>query len=303
MEHCFSETPWLQSVFSFVIEKPFRHTGDYRVKINKDKCVGCANCIPVCSVGAIYVGDDGLAEINRETCVECHNCHRSLSPEYLPAGLTRLIRKILKSVSLRFQPDPDICPTDAFVTEDLEWPRIVRRAFSDPMVTHESTGVHGRGTEEVKTNDVSGRIKHGEVGLVVEFGRPGIGTYFREVEEVTTALAKEKVTFEAGNPVTQLMTDITTGQIRKDLLDEKVLSCIVEVTVKLEDTAATLASLQQISKTVKTVISIGASTVCAEDGSDPLKDILLNEGFGIGWAKVNLGLGRVSNKTVATGEA
>jgi ferredoxin len=273
------------------------------VKINKDKCVGCANCVPVCSVGAIYISDDGLAEINRETCVECYNCHRSLSPEHLPAGLTRLIRKILKSVSLRFQPDPDVCPTDAFDAEDLEWPRIVRRAFSDPMVTHESTGVHGRGTEEVKTNDVSGRIKQGEVGLVVEFGRPGIGTYFRDVQDVTTALATEKITFEAGNPVTQLMTDVTTGQIREDLLDEKVLSCIVEVTVKLEDTAAALEALKQISKTANTVISIGASTVCHEDGSDPLKDILHGAGFGLGWAKVNLGLGRVSNRSTVTGEA
>ncbi len=273
------------------------------MKINKDKCVGCANCVPVCSVGAIFIDDDGLAEINRENCVECHNCHRSLSPEHLPPGPTRLIRKILKSVSLRFQPDPDVCPTDAFIPEDLEWPRIVRRAFSDPMVTHESTGVHGRGTEEVKTNDVSGRIKHGEVGVVVEFGRPGIGTYFRDVETVTTALAKEKITFEAGNPVTQLMTDIATGHIRKDLLDEKVLSCIVEVTVKLEDTASTLAALKEICTTAKTVISIGASTVCAEDGSDPLKDILRAEGFAIGWAKVNLGLGRVSNRSAAAAEA
>lgn len=272
------------------------------MNINKEKCVGCANCVPICSVGAIYIGDDGLAEINRETCVECHNCHRSLSPEHLPPGFTRLIRKLLKSISLRFQPDPDVCPTDSFDPEDLEWPRIVRRAFSDPMVTHESTGVHGRGTEEVKTNDVSGRIKQGEVGLVVEFGRPGIGTYFRDVEEVTTALSEEKVTFEAGNPVTQLMSDIRTGHIRKDLLDEKVLSCIVEVTVKLEDTASTLAALKRICKRVKTVVSVGVSTVCAEDGSDPLRDLLLNEGFDIGWAKVNLGLGRVSNRSVAEGE-
>ncbi len=221
----------------------------------------------------------------------------------MPPGFTRLIRKLLKSVSLRFQPDPDVCPTDAFDPDDLEWPRIVRRAFSDPMVTHESTGVHGRGTEEVKTNDVSGRIKHGEVGLVVEFGRPGIGTYFRDVEEVTTALAEEKVTFEAGNPVTQLMKDVHKGQIREDLLDEKVLSCIVEVTVKLEDTASTLAALKQICSKAKTVVSIGVSTVCAEDGSDPLRNILLSEGFEIGWAKVNLGLGRVSNRSVAAMEA
>ena len=30
----------------------------------------------------------------------------------------------------------------------------------------------------------------GEVGIVVEFGRPGIGAYFREVQKVTRVLAQ-----------------------------------------------------------------------------------------------------------------
>ena len=76
---------------------------------------------------------------------------------------------------LRFDPEPDVCPTAAFEPDELAWPRVVRRAFSDPRVPHESTGVEGRGTEEVKTNDVSGRVKVGEVGFTIEFGRPGVG--------------------------------------------------------------------------------------------------------------------------------
>ena len=39
----------------------------------------------------------------------------------------------------------------------------------DSRVPHESTGVHGRGTEEVKTNDVSGRVGPGEAGFTIEF--------------------------------------------------------------------------------------------------------------------------------------
>jgi ferredoxin len=272
------------------------------MQISKDKCVGCANCVPVCPVGAIYIGADGLSEINTETCVECHNCFRSLSLEHLPPGVTRLIRKMLKKLSLRFQPDPDVCPTDAIVPDELEWPRIVRQAFSDPMVTHESTGVHGRGTEEVKTNDVSGRIKAGEVGLVVEFGRPGIGVYFRDVQKVTTGLATAGVTFESGNPVTQMMTSIDSGLIREDLLDEKVLSCIVELTVPLEQTAQTLGVIKDLSRSVDTVISLGAATVCDAAGTDPLRDILVGQGFEPGWAKVNLGFGRVTNSAASSPE-
>lgn len=265
------------------------------MKISKEKCVGCANCVAICSVGAIYIGEDGLSEINSESCVECHNCYRSLSYEHLMPGLTRTLRRMLKKVGLRFQPDPDVCPTEAIIPEDLEWPRIVRRAFSDPMVTHESTGVHGRGTEEVKTNDVSHRIKPGEVGLVVEFGRPGIGVYFREVQKATRAMAVEGVTFEEGNPVTQMMTSIATGDIREDVLNEKVLSCIVEITTSIDDAVRTLNVLKAICKNTETVISIGASTVCDEKGGDPLRSILEEEGYDIGWAKLNLGFGRVTN--------
>ncbi len=272
------------------------------MRISKEKCVGCANCVPVCPVGAIFIAEDGLSEINPETCVECHNCFRSLSLEHLPPGLTRTIRKLLKKLSLRFQPAPDVCPTEAITEEALEWPRIIRRAFSDPMVTHESTGVHGRGTEEVKTNDVSGRIKKGEVGLVIEFGRPGIGTYFRDVEKVTTALAAEGIGFEAGNPVTQMMSDVKSGHIREDILNEKVLSCIVEITVPLKETATVLEKLQDIIKSSETVISIGASTVCEKDGSDGLKSILMGQGFEIGWAKVNMGFGRVTNPAATVTE-
>ena len=265
------------------------------MRISKEKCVGCANCVPICTVGAIYIGEDGLAEINSDACVECHNCYRSLSFEHLPPSLTRTIRRILKKISLRFQPDPDVCPTEAIVPEDLEWPRIVRRAFSDPMVTHESTGVHGRGTEEVKTNDVSHRIKKGEVGLVVEFGRPGIGVYFKEVQKATRVLAAAGVTFEEGNPVTQMMTDSATGDIREDVLDERVLSCIVEITTTIQETVHTLNIIKEICKAAETVVSIGVSTICDEDGKEPLRDILTQEGYETGWAKVNLGLGRTTN--------
>ena len=39
-----------------------------------------------------------------------------------------------------------------------EWPRTVRANFSDPLVEHPETKVPGRGTEEMKTTEVTGRI-------------------------------------------------------------------------------------------------------------------------------------------------
>ena len=137
---------------------------------------------------------------------------------------------------LRFDPEPDVCPTAAFEPDELVWPRVIRRAFSDPRVPHESTGIEGRGTEEVKTNDISGRVQVGEVGFTIEFGRPGVGVWMREIQNMCTALAEIGVSFEKKNPITSLMSDVSKGQLREDVLGEKVLSAIVEIKAKIERT-------------------------------------------------------------------
>ncbi len=208
------------------------------MKIDPDKCVACGNCLPVCPMGAIYIEPStSRARINADECVECFTCYRGMSKEHLNPMFVRAIRKTAQFFRFRFDPEPDICPTDAIVPEELTWPRVVRRAFSDPQVPHESTGIHGRGTAEVKTNDVTNRVKAGDAGFVVEFGRPGVGARFRDIERVTRALAELGVEFESNNPVTTLMTDSARGVIRPEILDEKILSAIVEIKTPLERSA------------------------------------------------------------------
>ena len=149
------------------------------MKINPDKCVACGNCTYVCPMEAIFIDPvRRRATIKRDECVECYACFNGLSQEHLNPTLVRTTRKLFAMLRIRFEPEPDVCPTGAFEPDELVWPRVVRRAFSDPRVPHESTGVEGRGTEEVKTNDVTGRVKVGEVGLTIEFGRPGVGARF-----------------------------------------------------------------------------------------------------------------------------
>ena len=166
----------------------------------------------------------------------------------------------------RFDPEPDVCPTAAFEPDKLEWPRVVRRAFSDPRVPHESTGVHGRGTEEVKTNDVSGRVKAGEAGFTIEFGRPGVGVWFRDIQKMCWALARAGVAFEKKNPVTSLMSDVASGTIREDILDEKVLSAIVEIKVPVERVEEVIGLVREMEKQIPTVMALGVGARCDEDG-------------------------------------
>src|SRR5215813_4932464 len=262
------------------------------MRIVQEKCVACGNCVPICPMGAIAIDPvKNRAVVNTDECVECYTCFRGMSMEKLNPTLVRSIRRILKAFRLRFDPEPDVCPTSAITPNELQWPRIVRRAFSDPIVTHESTGVHGRGTEEVKTNDVTNRVGIGEAGYVIEFGRPTVGVRFRDIEKMTQALAVIGIEFEPKNPVTHMMTDKKTGKMRDDILGEKILSAIVEFKTGLDNVPAVLKCVDDVSQTLDTVVSVGVSTRCDEQGNSALDSILKDEGFDFVRGKTNLGLG------------
>ncbi len=262
------------------------------MRISKSRCVGCGNCVAVCPVAAISIGADGRAAVDSDACVECYTCYRGLSTERLNPTLVRGFRRVLSWFRLRFDPAPDVCPTSAIEPQELTWPRVVRRAFSDPLVSHEATGVHGRGTEEVKTNDVTDRVAVGECGMTVEFGRPGVTATFRDMDRVTRRLASLGVFFEPNNPVSKLMTDKETGAIQEDLLDERVLSAIVEIKVEMERVPEILAAVREAADESETVISVGASTRCGPDGEEPLGELLAAHGYAAWRGKTNLGLGR-----------
>lgn len=266
------------------------------MRINPDKCVACGNCTYVCPMEAIYI-DPVMkrATIKRDECVECYACFNGLSQEHLNPTIVRTTRKLFAMLRIRFEPEPDVCPTSAFEPEELVWPRVVRRAFSDPRVPHESTGVEGRGTEEVKTNDVTGRVKVGEVGFTIEFGRPGVGARFTEIQEMCWALAKVGVSFEKKNPITSLMSDVATGTLREDIMNEKVMSAIVEIKTAVDRTEEIIRLVWDVEKRLKTVVAIGVGTRCDENGEDHVVEPILERlGYKLQRAKTNIGLGRLS---------
>ncbi len=235
------------------------------MRIDEAVCTGCEQCVPYCPVGAIQP-IDGIVAIDDDRCLECGTCERS-------AG----------------------CPSDAIYRqpEALQWPRSVRTAFSDPLVPHKETGVRGRGTEEVKTNDVTGRVKRGRIGMAMEFGRPGVGTDFRDVEKMTMALARIGVNFEPNNPLTFLLEDTRTGKIRDDVKGERVLSAIIEFETEPAKLAELVPVVREVAKQIKSVFSWCAITRFGPNRSIPIVDDL--KGLGLEPrinAKINVGLGR-----------
>jgi hypothetical protein len=213
--------------------------------------------------------------INQEECVECGVCLRS-----------------------------GVCPTDAIYWPELEWPRSVRQAFSAVLIGYaalKKAGVigydrpdagGGRGTNEMKTNDVTGRYKHGEVGIAAELGRPCQGFYFRDLEKVTMAMSQLGAEFEPENPLTALL-DEKTGRIKhREVLNEKALSAIVEMKVGEERAIEVLEGLKRVAKEIDTVFTVDIINKC-KDGTIPVKSTLEEAGIRVRInGKTNIGLGR-----------
>jgi len=236
--------------------------------IDKEKCIGCEECHPYCPVSAIATTEwEGghVSEIDQAECVECGACFKRSG----------------------------VCPVDAIYMPTLEWPRSIREHFSNPHVKHPSTTGQGRGTEEMKTNDVTGRYRFGIAGVAVEMGRPGIGTSFRDLQTVAMALAKLGVEFESKNPVAELMADVKAGMIRAEVLDEKVLSAILEFRIELDKLAEALTVIKEVAARIHTVFSLDLISRVNPDGSVPTVEIAKAAGFTPRPnTKTNVGLGR-----------
>jgi NAD-dependent dihydropyrimidine dehydrogenase PreA subunit len=237
------------------------------MKIDPEKCTGCELCQPYCPVGAIVtVQRDGetISEIDQAECVECGACN------------------------LRAK----VCPTDAIYRPALEWPRTLRETFSNPNAPHPS-GSKGRGTEEMKTNDVTDRYPRGVAGVALEMGRPGLGASFRDIQTVAMTLARVGLEFEADNPVTALMADRKTGVFPEDVLGEKVLSAILEFKIANERLKDVLLSIKDVAARIDTVFSLGLISRVESDGSVSVEPIAKEAGFPPRPnMKTNVGIGR-----------
>ena len=112
------------------------------------------------------------------------------------------------------------------------------------------------------------------------------------------ALAKANVSFEKKNPITSLMSDVSTGTLREDILNEKVMSAIVEIKVPVERTEEIIRLVWEMEKQLDTVIALGVATRCGEHGEEVVvAPILERLGYKLQRAKTNIGLGRVVEPT------
>lgn len=236
--------------------------------ITKEKCNGCQVCQTYCTVDAIFFdANEKKCYVDQDICTECYVCLRQ-----------------------------KVCARGSIEPVELDnFYKQFQHVISDPVENHGVTGVTGRGTEEVKTNDVSGRVKKGEVGLAIDMGRPGLGVYLRDAEKVAMAVAKAgvKLAPQEHTPLAALMTDLSTGKLMDDCLNYHLLSVIVEGKCREEQLPEVLQALKIVEKEIDTVFSLGLIVRVDEKGQtkalDCLDDLVIPQPHR---GKVNVGLGR-----------
>lgn len=237
-------------------------------RINSEICVGCKMCQKYCSVDAIkYDPETRKCYVAENECVDCYVCIRQ-----------------------------HICPKNAIEPTELDnYYKQFAHMMSDPCENHGVTGVTGRGTEEVKTNDVTGRVKKGRVGICIDMGRPGAGCFLYDVEKVAMSIAAAGVKLEGPEctPLAALMEDVNTGKLKDDCLNTRMLSVIIEGNCSDEDFPKVMQALKDVSTKIDTVFSLGLIMRVDENGYnnnlDVLSDLDIPQPYR---GKVNVGLGK-----------
>ena len=236
--------------------------------INREICVGCGRCHPYCPTHAIHF-EDLKSVVDQDACYECGCC---LRVEVCPVGA--------------IEEYPDV----------YEYPRALRKYFSDPNATHALTGIQGRGTEESKTNDATNRCGPEEVGILIEVGRPSIGMDLMDIQKITRALVKAGIQeMEPHNPFNSMIQDPSTGDLKPELMGERVLSAIIELQVKRDRLRHILRTIKKVTRKIDSVFCLDVITQLEPGLKVPQEVLDAIESEGFSWrpnAKINMGLGR-----------
>lgn len=223
-----------------------------------DSCIGCKECLPYCTQGAIFMAEEEQAAINRDLCVECGVCI-----------------------------DTDICPVSAF-EEDADEIAKFKKPFGRLLSKHldESSVKKGEGYD-VKTNDVTGIIPKNKVAMRLELNRPRGGLRFGDAEQLKDEMERLGWDFE--------FSSRSRGDLEADRLgtvaNQRILTCHLEFVLDPEDIPKVVNEAVRFITERGFWVSINVAGLA--DTIDHTQKVLKAADLKIEpVAKVNLGMGR-----------
>jgi len=169
---------------------------------------------------------------------------------------------------------------------------MVRAMLSNPLAKFKSTQIYGRGTEETKTNDSQDTYREGEIGVIIELGRPVLGTRMDDVERVVKKFATRGYRLPSSNPVHSWVVDPAVGSLKPEILREKAISCLVEFIVPEAAAGEVLRLIRELDQEIRTVFSVCVAVRADKAGKPRLQEVFGPEIHSIPQVKVNLGMAR-----------
>ena len=117
-----------------------------------------------------------------------------------------------------------------------------------------------------------------------------------DVQKITRALARAGIhKIEKHNPIHSMIADEATGDLKPELLGERVLSAIIELQVEWGELRGILRTLKEVAKEVDSVFCIDVFTIVGPGLKIPEEVLEGIRAEGLTWrpnAKINMGLGR-----------
>ena len=236
---------------------------DFGITIDGTKCTQCMECLPCCPVEAIIASPDGgEVVIDAQRCTECGLCRRD-----------------------------EVCPVDAIVALDLTWPRSLRGKFQPQYGPYRSAPTLAKTVKPVSystepftfrrhelpsehTSDADGLLGQGEAAVLVELGRPHLGTTFRDVQKVAQALLPLGLNLRQQYPnaderssLAEIATDAAAGTLIPEVLRERAGWVVLKLVTTEQRVPETIRCLKQVAADIDTVFALGVLSHVSRDGS------------------------------------
>ncbi|MFC2066392.1 4Fe-4S dicluster domain-containing protein [Chloroflexota bacterium] len=236
---------------------------DFGITIDGAKCIQCLECLPYCPLEAIVASPDGSEVfIDAQRCTECGLCHRD-----------------------------KVCPVDAIVAMDLTWPRSLRGKFQPQYGPYRSATTLAKTVKPVSystepfsfrrhelpsehTSDADGLLRQGEAAILVELGRPYLGTTFRDVQKVVQALLPMGLNLRLQYPnaderssLADIAADTAAGTLMPEVLEERTGWVVLKLVTKEKNVPETIRCLKQVAADIDTVFALGVLSHVSRDGS------------------------------------